>query len=72
MTSVISALSFGGEWEIHDKILSKHHFRFLKIINQPKVELCVRKNILKITIDSPAAAGAGTLAKALSNIIIFS
>ena len=26
-----------------------------------------RKNILKIAIDSPAAAGAGTLAKALSN-----
>ena len=25
-----------------------------------------RKNILKIAIDSPAAAGAGTLAKALS------
>jgi len=26
-----------------------------------------RKNILKIAIDSPAAAGAGTLAKALSD-----
>ena len=26
-----------------------------------------RKNILKIAIDSPAAAGAGTLAKAISN-----
>ena len=26
-----------------------------------------RKNILKIAIDSPAAAGAGTLAKKLSN-----
>jgi cytidylate kinase len=25
-----------------------------------------RKNILKIAIDSPAAAGAGTLAKAIS------
>ena len=30
-----------------------------------------RKNILKIAIDSPAAAGAGTLAKTISNIIIF-
>ena len=27
-----------------------------------------RKNILKIAIDSPAAAGAGTLAKALSKL----
>ena len=26
-----------------------------------------RKNIIKIAIDSPAAAGAGTLAKAISN-----
>ena len=26
-----------------------------------------RKNILKIAIDSPAAAGAGTLAKSISN-----
>ena len=28
-----------------------------------------RKNILKIAIDSPAAAGAGTLAKAISNVL---
>ena len=26
-----------------------------------------RKNIIKVAIDSPAAAGAGTLAKAISN-----
>ena len=26
----------------------------------------IRKNIIKIAIDSPAAAGAGTLAKSLS------
>ena len=26
----------------------------------------IRKNIIKIAIDSPAAAGAGTLAKAIS------
>ena len=26
-----------------------------------------RKNIIKIAIDSPAAAGAGTIAKAISN-----
>ena len=30
-----------------------------------------RKNIIKIAIDSPAAAGAGTLAKRYLNIIIF-
>ena len=30
-----------------------------------------RKDIIKIAIDSPAAAGAGTLAKAISNITIF-
>ena len=30
-----------------------------------------RKKILKIAIDSPAAAGAGTLAKAILNTIIY-
>ena len=30
-----------------------------------------RKNILKIAIDSPAAAGAGTIAKQYQNIIDF-
>ena len=29
------------------------------------------KKKIKIAIDSPAAAGAGTVAKALSNILIF-
>ena len=28
--------------------------------------MIIRKNILKIAIDSPAAAGAGTIAKAIS------
>ena len=28
--------------------------------------MIIRKNIIKIAIDSPAAAGAGTLAKAIS------
>jgi len=37
MTSVIAALSFGGEWEIHDKDSIKTSFPdFLKIINQLK------------------------------------
>ena len=30
MTSVIAALSFGGDWEIQDKDSLKHHFRILK------------------------------------------
>ena len=30
-----------------------------------------RKKIIKIAIDSPAAAGAGTLAKAISNTITY-
>ena len=30
-----------------------------------------RKNIIKIAIDSPAAAGAGTLAKAIPNIVFY-
>ena len=34
MTSVIAALSFGGNWEIHDKSSIKTSFpNFLKIIN---------------------------------------
>ena len=37
MTSVIAALSFGGEWIIHDKDSVKTSFpNFLKIINQLK------------------------------------
>ena len=37
MTSVIAALSFGGEWEIHDKDSFKTSFpNFLKIINKFK------------------------------------
>ena len=34
MTSVIAALSFGGEWHIHDRDSIKSSFpSFLKIIN---------------------------------------
>ena len=67
MTSVIAALSFGGEWKIHDKDSIKTSFpNFLKIIRELKKIMIKRKNILKIAIDSPAAAGAGTLAKAIS------
>ena len=66
MTSVIAALSFGGKWKIYDKDSIKTSFpNFLKIINKFK-KMIKRKNILKIAIDSPAAAGAGTLAKAIS------
>ena len=37
MTSVIAALSFGGEWHIHDKDAIKTSFpSFLKIINMFK------------------------------------
>ena len=37
MTSVIAALSFGGEWVIHDKDSINTSFpNFLKIINQIK------------------------------------
>jgi 3-phosphoshikimate 1-carboxyvinyltransferase len=37
MTSVIAALSFGGQWNIHDKDSIKTSFpNFLKIINNIK------------------------------------
>ena len=37
MTSVIAGLSFGGNWEIHDKSSIKTSFpNFLKIINKLK------------------------------------
>ena len=39
MTSVIAALSFGGEWHIHDKDAVQTSFpSFLKIVNQLKNE----------------------------------
>ena len=39
MTSVIAALTFGGEWHIHDKDAIKTSFpTFLKIINKIKNE----------------------------------
>ena len=35
MTSVVAALSFGGEWHIHDKDAIKTSFpSFLKIVNE--------------------------------------
>ena len=37
MTSVIAALTFGGEWKIHDKDSINTSFpNFLKIINELK------------------------------------
>ena len=37
MTSVIAALAYGGNWEIHDKDSIKTSFpKFLEIINQLK------------------------------------
>ena len=48
------------------KILLKHLFLdFLKLLHNFKMQKN-KKKILKIAIDSPAAAGAGTLAKAIS------
>jgi len=39
MTSAIAALSFGGEWHIHDKDSIKTSFpTFLKTINKLKYE----------------------------------
>ena len=38
MTSVIAALSFGGEWKIHDKDSIKTSFpNFLNIINDLRI-----------------------------------
>ena len=45
MTSVIAALSFGGEWIIHDKISIKTSFpNFLKIIEDLKKK-CISEKI---------------------------
>ena len=42
MTSVIAALSYGGDWNIHDKDSIKTSFpNFLKIIND------LKKNVKK-------------------------
>ena len=42
MTSVIAALSFGGEWQIHDKDSIKTSFpNFIKIVND------LKKNVKK-------------------------
>jgi hypothetical protein len=67
MTSVIAASVFGGTWNIHDKDSIKDFLsnipRYSKWFKKIMIK---RKNIIKIAIDSPAAAGAGTLAKAIS------
>ena len=60
MTSVIAALSFGGEWKIHDKDSQKLLFQTFKNYKQIKIISEKKKNILKIAMNSPAAAGAGT------------
>ncbi len=66
MTSVIAALVFGGSWNIHDKDSIKTSFpKFLDIINDLKKWL-KEKILLKLQSTHPAAAGAGTLAKAIS------
>ena len=36
MTSVIAALSFGGEWKFTIRTLIRHLFNFLKLINSIK------------------------------------
>ena len=44
MTSVIAALSFGGNWKIHDKDSIKTSFPdFLKIINELKSNVKKKK-----------------------------
>ena len=48
MTSVIAALTFGGEWHIHDKNSIKTSFpSFLKVINTFK-KWWKKKNLLKL------------------------
>ena len=68
MTSVVAALSFGGNWQIHDKRAINTSFPdFLKIINQLKNKTYVKKkNILKIAIDLSSGSWCRTLAKAIS------
>ena len=43
MASVIAALSFGGQWTIHDKDSAMHHFLFLKILSKIKNFMIKRK-----------------------------
>ena len=44
MTSVVAALSFGGNWKIHDKDSIKTSFPdFLKIINELKSNVKKKK-----------------------------
>ena len=68
MMSTIAALTCGGQWKIHDKDSIKTSFPFfLKIIKKLNNKLFMKlKNKIKVAIDSPAAAGAGTQAKLIS------
>ena len=70
MTCIIAALSFGGEWIIHDKDSIKTSFQTFK--NYTEIELIYEKkeNILKIAIDSPVIAVLELWPKQYQNIII--
>jgi len=70
MMSTIAGLTCGGKWEIHDPDSINTSFpSFLKIIkklNKKKYEKKKYEKKIRIAIDSPAAAGAGTQAKLIS------
>ena len=67
MTSVIAALVLGEIGNYTTRVLLTHLFLIFKNYrsNKNKHEK-FEKKFFKIAIDSPAAAGAGTLAKALA------
>ena len=68
--STIAALTLGGEWKIHEPESIKTSFpSFFKILKKDlrvKNKFMKLKKNIKIAIDSPAAAGAGTQAKLIS------
>ena len=68
MMSTIAALTLGGKWKIYDKDSINTSFpSFLKIIKDINKFIIMKlKKKIKIAIDSPAAAGAGTQAKLIS------
>ena len=64
MMSTIAALTCGGQWKIYDKDSINTSFpSFLKIIKKIIINFMKLKKKIKVAIDSPAAAGAGTQAK---------
>ena len=71
MTSVIAALSFGGEWKIYDKDSINTSFpSFLKIIKNLS-KLKKEKKSLKLQLTHPQQLVLGLWQKRYQNIIIF-